>query len=272
MKYIEFSIKCTSAEAAEIMMAELGDAGFDSFQQESAALKAYISTGELGTNLPAIEKLLSGVDYTRAEMEERNWNSLWESNFEPVEVDGRCLIRAPFHESKGSEYEVVIMPRMSFGTGHHATTSLMTSAIIDHDFTGQRGLDMGSGTGILAILAVKRGAEHVDAIDIDEWAYENSLDNISTNGVEGRVTPMQGDASLIEGRSYDFILANINRNILLADMERYVASLVPGGLLIVSGILEGDVDAIVSHAASLGLKQERVRLRDGWAAVELRKG
>ena len=133
--------------------------------------------------------------------------------------------------------------------------------------TGKRGLDMGSGTGVLAIVAVKRGADHVDAVDIDEWAYENSLENIETNGVSGKITPVLGDVTAIAGKKYDFILANINRNILLADMERYLAGLEPGGELLMSGILERDIPAISDKASSLGMKVEGTFVKDGWAVV-----
>ncbi len=163
------------------------------------------------------------------------------------------------------------MPKMSFGTGHHATTWLMTAELMKRDLSGLSGLDMGSGTGVLAIVAVKRGAEHVDAVDIDDWAYENSRENIAENGVEGRVTPVLGDASAIAGREYDFILANINRNILLADMPRYAETLRAGGELIMSGILERDVQAIEERAAGLGLRPEGTRVREGWAVVVCRR-
>lgn len=273
MNYIEFAVSCPDSTAAEIAMAMLGDMGFDSFQQNGALLQAYIDENAFGEFRRDIEEYLktAGYRYTCREIRQQNWNSLWESNFEPIDVDGRCMIRAPFHPVSGAEYEVVIMPKMSFGTGHHATTHLMVSAILDHDLSGQRGLDMGSGTGILAILAVKRGAVHVDAVDIDEWAYGNSQENIATNGVEGKVTPILGDVSAIEGRHYDFILANINRNILLADMGSYVKALSAGGVLIVSGILEADISAVTACAVSHGMKQTGVRLRDGWAAVEFVK-
>ena len=140
-----------------------------------------------------------------------------------------------------------------------------------HDFTGQEGLDMGSGTGVLAIIAVKQGASHVDAVDIDQWAYENSVENIAANDAQGRVTPILGDVSVIGGKVYDFIVANINRNILLADMGAYAGALNPGGLLIMSGILEKDIPAITAKATSAGLHTERTSLRDGWAAAVVTK-
>ena len=162
------------------------------------------------------------------------------------------------------------MPKMSFGTGHHATTWLMSAEMCDHDFEGKRVLDMGSGTGVLAILAAKMGAVAVDAVDIDEWAYNNSLENIALNGVEGIVRPVQGDAAAIRGHNYDAVLANINRNILLADMPAYVATLVPDGELIVSGILEADIETIERRAIELGLRPSGQRLREGWTVLSFR--
>ncbi len=188
-------------------------------------------------------------------IETQNWNAVWESNFPPVDVEGRLLIHAPFHEpAPAGVMEVVVMPKMSFGTGHHATTWLVSRAVLDLGVAGRRGLDMGSGTGVLAIVAAKCGAAHVDAVDIDDWADENCRENIASNGVADRIEPMLGDVRRIAGRHYGFILANINRNILTADMPAYAAALEPGGDLVMSGFLEQDVPAIVACAGELGLR------------------
>mgnify|MGYP000064908829 FL=1 len=160
------------------------------------------------------------------------------------------------------------MPKMSFGTGHHATTCLMASGLLDRDVTGLRGLDMGSGTGVLAIVAALRGAEAVDAVDIDEWAYENCVENIRANSVETRVTPLLGDIGAIAGRRYDFIAANINRNILLAQLPAYAAALDAGGWLLMSGILEADVAPLSEAARAAGFSVTGHALRDGWARVD----
>ena len=168
--------------------------------------------------------------------------------------------------------EVVLMPKMSFGTGHHATTWLMSRAVLDLGVAGRRGLDMGSGTGVLAIVAAKCGAEHVDAVDIDDWADENCRENVAANGVAERIEPMLGDVRRIAGRHYDFILANINRNILMADMPAYAATLSAGGDLVMSGFLEADVPAVTERAAELGMECVSVARRDGWMAVHVRKG
>ena len=167
---------------------------------------------------------------------------------------------------------MVIMPKMSFGTGHHATTCLMASGLLDRDVTGLRGLDMGSGTGVLAIVAALRGAEAVDAVDIDDWADANCRENIASNGVADRIEPMLGDVRRIAGRHYGFILANINRNILTADMPAYAAALEPGGDLVMSGFLEQDVPAIVACAGELGLRPVATAAREGWMMVHVRKG
>ena len=274
MDYVELNVPVADAAQAEIVTALLADFPFESFAEESGVLKAYLPKEALYGCKEEVDAVLAGFGVTGAayiEIETQNWNALWESNFEPVEVDGACTIRAPFSPAPERGLDIVIMPKMSFGTGQHATTWLMTAELMKRDLSGLSGLDMGSGTGVLAIVAVKRGAEHVDAVDIDDWAYENSRENIAENGVEGRVTPVLGDASAIAGREYDFILANINRNILLADMPRYAETLRAGGELIMSGILERDVQAIEERAAGLGLRPEGTRVREGWAVVVCRR-
>lgn len=292
MNYMEYNIQVTDEGAAEIVVAELADMGFESFSDYlpdgfmpgAGSVKCYIqATAELAAGGDAvIRNYLSreGFPFERVEIEQQNWNAEWESNFEPIDIlDGGCYIRAPFHRSRAElglpapKHEIVIMPKMSFGTGHHATTYLMAEQMLALDFSGAAVLDMGSGTGILAILAALRAAVVVDAVDIDEWAYENCLENIQTNGVQGVVCPILGDVGAISGgeRCYDFILANINRNILLADMASYVACLRAGGLLLVSGILEMDVDTIVCHARKLGLVPTATNTRTGWAQITFQK-
>lgn len=272
--YVELNIPAESEERAEIITALLADWPFESFAVEGGTLKAYIPKERLaeckgGVDAALADEGIAGAAYI--EIETRNWNALWESNFEPVEVEGLCTIRAPFSPAPVRGLDIVIMPKMSFGTGHHATTWLMTAEIMKRDYSGLSGLDMGSGTGVLAIAAVKRGAAHVDAVDIDDWAYENSLENIRDNGVEGGVTPILGDVSAIAGKHYGFILANINRNILLADMDRYVAALDTGGELLMSGILERDIHDISGKAESLGLSVTGTRVKDGWAVICCKK-
>lgn len=274
MNYIELNISC-GEELAEILVAELAEYPFESFVTEIDALKAYIPHQRMADCYDRVEALLAryGVgEHHYIVIESQNWNALWESNFPPVEVDGVVAIRAPFHEPYPDyRFDIVITPKMSFGTGHHATTYLMSRTTASRDFTGKRVLDMGSGTGVLAIIAAKCGAESVDAVDIDEWAYENCVENCAENGVGDKVTAYLGDVRQIYGKSYDAILANINRNILLGDMPHYVESLNEGGELIMSGILEGDIDAIRSRAEGLGLTFVSSDLKDEWAVVVTRK-
>lgn len=270
MDYIEVNIPVRDSQQAEIVTAMLSDFSFESFTEEKGLLKGYIPKDALAGEKAGIDEFFAGMGIngvTYIEIETQNWNALWESNFQPVEVDGLCTIRAPFSPAPSSGLDIVIMPKMSFGTGHHATTYLMSAEVMKRDFTGLRGLDMGSGTGVLAIIAVLRGAEHVDAVDIDDWAFENCMENIAENGVAGKVSPILGNAENIKGRKYGFILANINRNILLADIPVYAECLAEGGELLMSGILEADIPAIRSEAEKLWLEYAGERIKDGWAVV-----
>ena len=284
MNYIEYNIHVTGPEEGEIVIAELSDMGFESFSDYlpdgfmpgAGSIKCYIPANVEAdsSNHTRIQNYLynEGYPYEREEIQQQNWNAEWESQFEPISIQGgTCYIRAPFHPAHSAPYEIVIMPKMSFGTGHHATTYLMAEQMLALDFNGASVLDMGSGTGILSILAAMRGAVVVDAVDIDEWAYENCLENIQTNNVQTVVCPILGDVSAIHGKVYDIILANINRNILLNDMAQYTESLRKGGLLLVSGILDLDVDTLVGHARKLGFIPTATNTRDGWAQITFQK-
>ncbi|WP_299099942.1 50S ribosomal protein L11 methyltransferase [uncultured Alistipes sp.] len=274
MDYVALNVACTGGEQAEILTAELADYAFESFETEGCVLKAYIRQDLLADCKAEIDALLVryGVEGRYISIETQNWNALWESNFPAVDVEGRLLIRAPFHApAPDGVPEVVVMPKMSFGTGHHATTWLMSRAVLDLGVAGRTGLDMGSGTGVLAIVAAKCGARHLDAVDIDDWADANCRENIEANGVADRIEPMLGDVRRIAGRRYDFILANINRNILTADMAAYAAALLPGGDLVMSGFLAADVEAIEAAAAREGLLPVARAERDGWFLVHVRR-
>ncbi|MFR9503412.1 MAG: 50S ribosomal protein L11 methyltransferase [Rikenellaceae bacterium] len=275
MDYVELNIPISGAEMGEIITAELADYPFESFTEQGGQLKAYIPQERLADCKEQVDELLDSYSIEGARyisIETQNWNAQWESNFGVVEVGREILIRAPFHAPDPNfRTEVVIMPKMSFGTGHHATTYLMADMISTFKLKGLKGLDMGSGTGVLSIIAVKYGASAMDAIDIDEWADENCRENILQNGVEQQITPMLGDASLLAGRSYDFILANINRNILLADMHRYEATLSAGGTLHMSGFFEDDIKVLREKAESLGMKYISSNVRDGWAMMIVMK-
>lgn len=274
MDYIVLNVAVADAAYSEILMAELADYPFESFESESGQLKAYIPHDRLADCKAEVDALLAryGVEGRYVAVETQNWNALWESNFPEVDVEGRLRIRAPFHApAPAGEPEVVIMPRMAFGTGHHATTWLVSRALLDLDVAGRSGLDMGSGTGILSIVAVLCGATHVDAVDIDDWADVNCRENIAANGVADRITPLLGDVRRIAGRRYDFIVANINRNILLSDLPAYAAALSAGGDLLMSGFLEADVPALVAAAAAQGLGHVATASREGWCMIHVRK-
>ena len=274
MDFVALNISGVSAEQAEILTAELAEFPFESFETDRDTLKAYVPQEKLADCKTDVDALLAryGVEGRYISIEAQNWNALWEQNFPATDVEGRLRIRAPFHEpAPAGETEIVVMPKMSFGTGQHATTWLMARAVLDLGVAGRCGLDMGSGTGVLAIVAAKCGAAHVDAVDIDDWADANCRENVAANGVETLVEPMLGDVVRIAGRRYDFILANINRNILLRDMPAYAAALLPGGDLLMSGFLEDDVPAVVAAAEAQGLRFVAAASRDGWMMVRVQK-
>jgi len=211
------------------------------------------------------------LDITTVVIVDQNWNAQWESSFDPIIVDDECLIRAPFHAvEKSYLYTITIEPKMSFGTGHHATTHLIVSAMLPMNCTGLKVLDMGCGTGVLAILAEMRGSNQIDAIDIDEWAYENTLENIERNACK-HIQTIQGGAEAIpvEAR-YDLILANINRNILTRDMQFYVNHMNPGASILFSGFYESDQPEIRTTAEALGLTFVSANLRNEWTMMHFR--
>ncbi|WP_304951905.1 50S ribosomal protein L11 methyltransferase [uncultured Alistipes sp.] len=274
MDFVALNIPVADGAQAEILVAELAEFPFESFESGSDVLKAYIPQERLADCKTEVDALLAryGVSGRYISIEAQNWNALWEQNFPASDIEGRLRIRAPFHEpAPEGEPEIIVMPKMSFGTGQHATTWLMARGVLDLGVAGRRGLDMGSGTGVLSIVAAKCGAVHVDAVDIDEWADANCRENIAANGVEACVEPMLGDVARIAGRTYGFILANINRNILLRDMHAYAAALLPGSDLLMSGFLEADVPAVVEAAQAEGLAFVASASRDGWMMVHVRK-
>ncbi len=275
MDYIELNITVPNNDEAEIITALLSDFPFESFASEGTTLKAYIPAEKLADCKPDVDALLAERGIARPHyitIESQDWNTLWEKQFDPVEVEGTIRIRAPFHEADPRfPIEVVIMPKMAFGTGHHATTRLMCAALAETDLQRRHLLDMGSGTGVLAIAAVKMGAASVDAIDIDEWAWHNCSENIEANGVADRIHSLLGDANAIPDKKYHAILANINRNILLADMPRYVHALQTEGLLFLSGFLEQDIPQLSERAEELGLTPAGRKNEGEWALLIYRK-
>lgn len=274
--YIEyqFVIKPHSAIASEILIAELGQQGFESFVETSNGVLAYIQKKDWNLNILDDIFILSGeefsISYSYQEIAPVNWNEEWEKNFTPIEVDGICSVRAPFHAKPNTVYDIVIEPKMSFGTGHHQTTYMMLQFILEKDFSNLSVLDMGCGTGVLAIASALKGASIVNAIDIDSWCFENASENVTRNCVSF-IKVEQGDVSLIKGRTYDVILANINRNILLSDMDSYVASLNRSGLLIISGFYEQDEILLTEKAESLRLTPISRKNKDHWSALEFQK-
>jgi ribosomal protein L11 methyltransferase len=272
MEYTELKCILPAGTVAftELIMARLGEAGFESFSETEEGLLAYIPSSQFDPamlNNPLLWPEGVEVEYTWAVIPEENWNAVWESNFEPVTLAGRCHIRAPFHPAMPDmEYEIVIEPKMSFGTAHHETTALMIEYLIDLPVKGLTVLDMGCGTGVLAILAAMRGAAKITAIDNDEWAYRNSLENVEKNKTTG-IDVYLGDATLLKEMKFDFIIANINRNILLNDMEAYCQSLNKGGTLLMSGFYAQDLVAIKASAESQGLKYKSHRERNNWVAA-----
>lgn len=273
MEYTE--LKCSLPEGdsvyAELIMARLGELGFESFEETGEGLLAYIPSSEFDPailNNPDLWPEGIDVEYTWAVIPEQNWNAVWEENFEPVTLAGRCHIRAPFHPViPGIEYEIIIEPKMSFGTAHHETTALMIEYLLEEPVEGLTVLDMGSGTGVLAILAAMRGATDITAIDNDEWAYHNAIENVERNKSRG-ISVYLGDAGLLNNdKKFDFIIANINRNILLKDIEVYCKSLEKGGTLLMSGFYFEDIAAISDAAALSGLTYQGHKERNKWVAV-----
>ena len=271
--YTKLSINATE-EQGEILAAYLAEFPFDSFDYGEGLLNAYIPQSEFEPLRNDVEELLHNegiLDYYFEDIEAQNWNALWESNFEEVEVKDKVLIRAPFHDPRPNYkgLEVIIQPKMSFGTGHHATTRLMVEMLLGSKVEGKRILDMGSGTGVLAIVAAKLGAESVLAVEIDDMAEESVRENIVLNGVAEKIVSVCGDAKAIEGERFDIVLANINRNVLLADMKAYAATLSHGGELIMSGFLEEDIPLLLKKAKTLGLKLVGELAHEEWRAIRV---
>ena len=255
----------------EILIAELGYAGFESFVENENGVIAYIQKEEWNEAILEDIYVLNSkefeISYTFEEIEPVNWNSEWEKNFNPIQVNDLVSIRAPFHENPNLAYDIVIEPKMSFGTGHHETTHMMIQQLVDLDLTDKKTLDMGCGTGILAIFAEMKGAKPIDAIDIDNWCYVNSLENIERNNCH-HITAYEGEAALLEGKKYEVIIANINRNILLNDMEAYNNCLEKSGILLLSGFYKEDIEIIDAKASSLGMKLDRTIERNNWVSLK----
>lgn len=273
--YIGYNFTITPLQpATEILIAELGYAGFESFVETETGVSAYIQKEEWNANiLDDIYVLTSKefeISHVFEEIEQVNWNKEWEKNFEPITVDDKCCVRAPFHDKIDVEFDIVIEPKMSFGTGHHETTHMMIQHLLKMDVVGKKTLDMGCGTGVLAILAEMRGAQPIDAIDIDNWCYLNTQENVERNKAN-HISVFEGEASLLKDKNYDLIIANINRNILINDMEQYATCLEKGGDLLLSGFYLEDLDLIKSTCASFDLIFQFNFFRNNWVAAHFKK-
>lgn len=270
MDYIELTLQI-DADFVEILMAELGELGFESFVETEDGLEAYVQE-DVFDDL-AVKQMLedyagrTAISYQFKKIVRQNWNEEWEKNFQPIQIGEQIYVRADFHEPKPDfPYEIIITPKMSFGTGHHETTSMVMAHQLNIDHTHKKVLDVGTGTGILAVLAAKLGATQISAFDIDEWSVENTLENVQLNGVSN-VSVRQGTIEDEPKGMYDIVLANINRNILLSQIPAYVTFLKKEGELIVSGFYEKDIADIQTVAQSLGLKKVAQLSKNNWAAV-----
>ncbi len=272
---ITCSLKEDNEIARELLMQELGNVGFESFVETDDNIEAYIPSVNFSPEILAVENLQKNeyfcFDFTLEVIADQNWNEVWEQNyFEPLMIEDQCMVRAPFHETyPAARYEIIINPKMAFGTGNHETTHLMIKAILDLELDGKEVLDMGCGSGILAILSAMKGAAAITAIDIDEWSTNNTIENAELNRIDN-ILVRQGDASLLTDQKFDVILANIQRNILLQDMATYREVLKNGGLLIMSGFYATDLEAIEERANSLGMKLTSTAERSNWCAASFR--
>lgn len=276
MNYIEVNFTLNPVQPfAEILMAELGDLPFDTFVETDKGLIAYIPAKDFDEaalkSIDFINQKQAQVSYTLKEIEAENWNEKWESNFPQVIINDKCIIRAPFHpKPEHVAYDIIISPKMAFGTGHHQTTAQAANRLFEIDLKNKSVLDMGCGTAVLAIIARKLGAHHVTAVDIDEWATDNALENCRLNQCDN-IEILTGDASLLNGRKYDVIIANINRNVLLQDMNHYASSLNNKGILLLSGFYEEDVPILLKEAVKYNLKETYRSSKDKWSILELLK-
>ncbi|SEQ87540.1 [LSU ribosomal protein L11P]-lysine N-methyltransferase [Hyunsoonleella jejuensis] len=270
--YLGYYFKVSPLQpAVEILIAELGYAGFESFVETEDGVTAYIQKDEWRADILDDIQILNHkefeISYTFEEIAQTNWNAEWEKNFNPIIVDDICAVRAPFHESFNTPYDIIIEPKMSFGTGHHETTHMMIQHILKNDIEGKSVLDMGCGTGVLAILAELKGAKPIDAIDYDNWCYLNSLENVERNNCK-HITVIEGDASVLGNKKYDIIIANINRNILMQDMATYISCLNKSGVLFLSGFYADDIPMIQQECEKYLLKFEEKLERNNWVSLK----
>lgn len=275
MDYISIDFTLNPVEPfRDLLLGELSLFDFESFEETEFGLRAYMPKALFSDSIFSEINLLQSdvveVKYSVQTIPEQNWNATWESDFDPIEVNESCRVRAPFHPTTGAEFEVVIQPQMSFGTGHHETTWLVMREMLGLEIKNLDVLDMGSGTGVLAILAEKKGAQSVVAIDVDEWAYHNAVENVALNSAV-HITVEKGDGAQIGGRRFHVILANINKNVLLQHMPLYAESLHQNGILLLSGFFESDVPDLKRRAEQCGLGLVHQATKNNWAVMKLKK-
>ena len=270
--YIVYSFQVEPLQpGTEILIAELGYAGFESFVETDKGVVAYIQKSDWNPRILDEIQILNSdefsINYTKKEIEQTNWNQEWEKNFNPITVDDLCTVRAPFHENPDTKYDIVIEPKMSFGTGHHETTYMMIQHILKNDLKDKSVLDMGCGTGVLAILSEMKGAKHIDAIDLDNWCYLNTMENVQRNQCK-HIDVYEGDSALLKGKNYDIILANINRNILVKDLKTYGSCLNKEGMLIMSGFYREDIPVLEEECKKYMLKLDEKLERNNWVSLK----
>lgn len=278
MDYLEVTVHVSPRNPwAEILVSQLSELGFDSFVDTDSGIQAYGPSDKIDWAAVLEESLLKNdhpdvsIEVEQKIIPHQNWNAVWEADFQPVFVEDQLTILAPFHDKSIAKGMIIeIQPQMSFGTGHHQTTWMMSKALLEMNHVPNRVLDMGTGTGVLAILAEKRGATEILAVDIEDWSVENTKENALRNGCT-HIEALCGDVDLLEGRSFELILANINKNILKAQLPMYASCIEPKGKVFLSGFFETDVDELVTFAAPLGLTVVQVFNKETWAAIELEK-
>lgn len=278
MDYLELSIALTPRDPwTEILTAELADNGFESFVETENGILAYGQLELVDAEFPLkntfLESKPNDIEVVVASkiIPQQNWNAVWESDFQPVEVEDYLTIVAPFHDRSTAKGMIIeILPKMSFGTGHHQTTWMMSKALFELNDIPEEVLDMGTGTGVLAFAAERLGAKHVVAVDIEDWSVENTMENAERNDCKS-IEAICGDVDVLTGRTFGLILANINKNVLKAHMSSYAEMLAKHGTLLLSGFFDTDVDELVTFAEQYGLSKRRVLNKDNWAAIELNK-
>jgi ribosomal protein L11 methyltransferase len=273
MVYIQYEFFTRDEAKRDFIISLLPEVGFDGFEELNSSVRAFISKSawEEEAVLDILrQNELTDIEFERTTIEQQNWNEQWEKSFQPLLIAGRVSIRAPFHEPQPADYELVIEPKMSFGTGHHPTTALMIEQMLAIDMQGKSVADFGCGTGVLAILADRLGAASIVAIDNEEWAVENSRENLIRNDARS-VTVLLGESMEVSRGQYDIMLANINRNIIMKNLHFWRNFLLPGGVLVVSGILVTDTRDISDMAVQSGFSIEKVLTEEGWVSILLKK-